>query len=351
MSSHLGQAFRDHRGLYLVMGLVALVILAETIYLGVPLSDFSEIAIMLVLVFVKFFIFMSFMGAVAFYRAGSWAQFKKMAASYFESPAFSYGLAGAGILISAAILFIIQKCYANAFNPIGFWDPYFAAWDKALHFGHYPQEYIIMVVNRFPLLARVMDIAYGVWFLAMFITGGYCLYADTNKERRMHFMWAYVVTFIIVGNIAATALMSVGPVFFGDFYPNLPNPYQFLLTHLDAINAKETLGFVAERHWLVEWTRNDQYIDFNAISAMPSMHNATMLFCALYWRQINRKAYLLTVTLAVAVFFATIYCGFHYAIDAYVGYAMVLPVWFIVGRYTKRLYSTPETMVLNRQQV
>lgn len=349
--SPLGMAIQRHKPLYLVMLVVAFITALQSVYIGVPLADFSDVFKMLLIALLNFLFFVLMMAVVVLVRVRSFTAFKKIASSYTESQVFAHGLVGMGALISVAILFIIQKCFVNILHPFGFWDPIFIVWDKALHFGRYPHEFIVQAVDQWPILARVMDISYTLWFPIVFWTGGYALFCDTNLRRRMHFLWVYILTFIVIGGATALAFSTAGPVFFGDFFLNVPNPYKPLVDHLDVMNAKMTLGFVVEREWLLYWTNNDQYIDMNSIAAMPSMHNAKMLFCALYLRSVNRFFFWLVAILCVPVFFATIYCGFHYALDAYVGYGMVLVIWFGMKGMINRLYPDIQSVVLNRQQV
>lgn len=345
----LQKAVAAYKPLFYVVAAFAAVTALQAIYLGVPLSDFSDARPMFLVALVKFIVFMVILALITFISCRcSVASFKKRVADYLENDTFCFGILGAFILISCSILFIIQKCFVPYFNPYGFWDPLFMAWDRALHGRQFPQDYIMAVVNTFPWVAKFLDIVYMLWFLVLYLTGAYCLYCDRNFRRRMHFMWAYVLTFLIVGSFLAIVLSSVGPVFYGDFFPAIANPYIPLMQHLDEMNAKMGLQFVSERHWLMTWTTNDQFIDMNSISAMPSMHNATMLFAAIYLKSVNRFAFWLVSIMAVFVLFASVYCGFHYAIDAYVGYGLVLLIWPLAGYLIKRLYPDTENMILTR---
>lgn len=345
----LQKAVAAYRPVFYVLMAFAAVTLVQSIYLGVPLSDFSDVKPMALVAIIKFIIFMFILTVFSFCSVRfSIVAFKKKFSSYLESDAFCFGVLGAFILISCSILFIIQKCFVAYLNPFGFWDPLFMEWDRALHGGQFPQDYMMRAVDRMPWIAKMLDIVYMLWFLVLYLTGAYCLYCDRNFRRRMHFMWAYIFTFLLVGSFSAIALSSVGPVFYGDFLPDLDNPYVPLVQHLAEMDRLMGLQFVSERHWLLKWTTDSQFIDLNSISAMPSMHNATMLFAAIYLKNVNKIAFGTVAVMAVLVYFASVYCGFHYALDAYVGYAIVLAIWPLTGWLIKRLYPDTENMVLTR---
>lgn len=344
----LRNVWRAHRPLYLAM-LAALGITAgQVAWLGLGFSDFHHYRFFLGAIFVHFAATMALLAGIAFFTGGMrWSRLRERARAYVESETFLFGLAGTIILSTGAALFIVQKCFIPHLHPFGYWDPIFAAADKWVHFGAYPHEYVVPLVERFPWTARVIDISYFGWYVILTATGIYCLYLERNFARRMQFIWGYLLTFLLCGCVAAMAFSSVGPVFYGDFIGGA-NPYLPLMEHLERLNASMRLNFFAERHWLVDWTRNEAVIDPNSISAMPSMHNATMLFSALYWRSIHRGMFLFVAAMAALVFVGSIYTGFHYAIDAYVAYGMVAALWYMSGRLVKKLYPDLQGLALSR---
>jgi hypothetical protein len=336
----LRKAFDTHRWLLLTVCLAWLVTALQCAYLGVTWADFlDDFGPALGIVFFKFLLLMLVLAAITFARLGFlWRSFEKTTNDYLSSETFFFGLVGAVVVVSASVIFIIQKCFIPFFNPFGYWDPVFAKWDLALHFGHYPHEYLVPIALRYPLFAQVLDCGYYAWYAVIAMTCTYCLYCDRNLRRRMRYLWSYVIAFLIVGSSLALVFSSVGPLFFSDFMPHAVNPYQGLIEHLSLMNDRVGLHFFAQRHWLLEWVRNDQFIDANSISAMPSMHNATMLFSALYLRTINRTAFGITCGMTVLVFLGSVYTGFHYAIDAYAGYGLIALIWWLTGGLVKRLY-------------
>lgn len=346
--------FAFYKPIAAVVAVFTLVTAAQAFYLKAPLADFSEIKPMVGISLIKFVVFMAVLGLIAFVSGGySLAALRKRAADYCQSEVFLFGLIGAIIMVICSVLFILQKCFIPYFNPFGFWDPLFVEWERALHGGTLPQQWMISLVAQLPWLPKMLDITYGLWFIVLYLTGAYCLYCDRDLQRRLHFLWGYVLTFIVGGSIAALAFSSVGPIFYAEMISaSGVDPYAFLHSHLAAQDARVGLSFVHDRHWLVDWTTDAEVINLNSLSAMPSMHNATMLFAAIYLKSVNRTAFWLVAGLTPLVFLASVYCGFHYAIDGYAGYLLVLALWPLAGRAAgwsvKRLCPDGKNMLLTR---
>ncbi|GGE38777.1 hypothetical protein GCM10007276_15110 [Agaricicola taiwanensis] len=71
------------------------------------------------------------------------------------------------------------------------------------------------------------------------------------------------------------------------------------------------------------------------ISAMPSLHNATsLLFALTAWRMDKRLGAAMYVVSAV-MFLGSVHLGWHYAVDAYLGWAMTGLAWWISGCYAR----------------
>lgn len=346
----LKKAINAHRWQLIIVGLMWLLIAVQSVRLGVTWSDFiNDVQPFIMTAFFKFCITMLVLGTIVFVQKKfSFWPFEKKANIYLNSETFFFGLVGSFIIVSASIIFIIEKCFIPFYNPFGFWDPLFAEWDRLLHFGYHPHEFLMPIADAFPPFAKLLDYCYFFWYLAITLTVTYCLYCDRNFRRRMHYIWAYIITFLFAGSSMALAFSSVGPLFYGDFILNTPNPYQDLMSHLAMINERTGLNFFEHKHILINWVRNSEIIDKNSILAMPSMHNATMLFAAVYLRTVNRYVFWGACVMVVLVFLGSVYTGLHYAIDAYVAYGVVIIIWLLTGRLIKKLYPGTENTILSR---
>ena len=61
---------------------------------------------------------------------------------------------------------------------------------------------------------------------------------------------------------------------------------------------------------------------------MPSMHNGTALLFALAGFQVNRTVGWLLLAHAGLIFIGSVVLAWHYAVDAYVAWALTLVLWY-----------------------
>lgn len=183
---------------------------------------------------------------------------------------------------------------------------------------------------------RVLDAAYAFWLLIMLFVTGYTMFVETDLYRRLRFLWTYLLSWILLGTVGATVFSSVGPIFFHDFYPQLPDIYADIPRNLDAMNSEGFMFAAKTRLLLLGWAQNDRIFDPNALSAMPSMHLAVSWIMVLYARSLGRRPLMLAVPFFALMYLGSIYLGFHYAVDAYVSVAVTSLIWWIAGKRLAR---------------
>jgi hypothetical protein len=98
------------------------------------------------------------------------------------------------------------------------------------------------------------------------------------------------------------------------------------MTYLRETNEIYTLWAVSTQDAL--WNGYAHGGLLQGISAMPSMHNATTLLIVLACWHLSKFVRFLTVGLAVLIFIGSIHLGWHYAVDAYLAWAITLAIWF-----------------------
>ncbi|MDH5556307.1 MAG: phosphatase PAP2 family protein [Alphaproteobacteria bacterium] len=209
------------------------------------------------------------------------------------------------------------------------WDGVFAAWDAALHGGIDPWRLLQPVLGH-PVITVAVDWVYGFWFLVVFGTFLWQAFSFTNPERRMRFLLSFVLSWILIGSVAAILLSSAGPVYLALLtgeetgYADLLSYLQFVDSHYSilAIDAQEML-------WNTYLSGEPQL--GHGISAMPSMHvAAAVLTTLLAWRAGN-PARIGTVLFVTAIFLGSIHLGWHYAIDGYFAAVMAFAIWKMTG--------------------
>lgn len=262
--------------------------------------------------------------------------FESATMGYLRSDRCMDGIIGLFIMFPVSFFFCIAKGLIPTLHKYTI-DPKLAAADRWLHFGHYPHEYIMPWIERHQLAAAV-DAFYLTWFVVVFAVLDFAIFLDRDQLRRMRFLWAYTLVWIILGNILALLLASVGPLFFADFYHGIKDPYAILLSHLHAQDKIEHLAIFDEGNLELGFTKGGQVINLNALSAMPSMHVAIAALLAFYAGKFSRLMTLLFTVYCALVMVSSVYLGWHYAIDGYAAVIGTGLVWLACGPLVRRLH-------------
>lgn len=348
MSLGLKSAFRDHKELLYVGGVYALLVLSEAFFLDVPALEYVSIVRLVFSQVVvsagcAFVILLSFCLCLYFYclyreasPAGARTRFKETLQARLRNNAIAQGLAGLTALQALDFLGP-HKSMIPRLNPFH-WDPLFAKWDALLHFGQQPFQLLAQAVDRLHL-GKCLVASYYIWFFVAMTVVTYCLFCDDNRVRRMQFLWAYLLSWIIIGSFMALSFSSAGPIFFNDFYPSLEDPFSGMHSYLSSVSEKLELRTFRMRDMLLRWAHDKNIIDLNGISAMPSMHVAVVWLQVLYLRTVSRPAFLLSIAFFLLILAGSVYLGYHYLIDGYVAILLSTIIWCGARNIAQRLYS------------
>lgn len=229
--------------------------------------------------------------------------------------------------------FTVIKASLPTFNPFS-WDATFELWDRWLHGGVAPWLLLHPLLGK-PLITHYINVAYALWFVVLCLTWLWQVFSLRDEALRRQFLWSLLITWIVLGNVAAMYLSSAGPCYFGRV-TGLPDPFEPLMSYLTQAHAVHTVWALNAQDLL--WQSHlDRHIQLAAgISAMPSLHVAlTTLFALVCWRS-NRWLGMLMTAYAVAIMLGSVHLGWHYAIDGYVGALGTVAIWWIVGRCLRR---------------
>ena len=232
------------------------------------------------------------------------------------------------------ITVILMKTFtfykANIPNVIPFdLDTTFAEWDRMVHFGFQPWELLHAAIG-YPPVTLLINVLYNFWFMVMWVVWAAFAFQDGTSNLRSRFLIAFALIWIVGGSLAATVLSSAGPAYFERLGIE-PNPYEPLLAYLRDVNAWWPLWALKTQDLL--WAAYEGRIDIQlGISAMPSMHNASMLLLALASWQYNKRVGIGMFAMVGIIYIGSIHLGWHYALDAYAGYAVTLVVWWLSGK-------------------
>jgi hypothetical protein len=220
------------------------------------------------------------------------------------------------------------RVYIPTFRPFS-WDPTLAEWDRLLHGGVYPWEWLQPILGH-PYVTTIFNGFYHLWFAAMF---GVVLWQMGSLKRprlRMQFFLTFVMLWALLGNVAATLLSSAGPVFYGRV-SGPPDPFAPLMSYLHAANEVAPVWALNVQDMLWDSYAQHGLAIIGGMTAMPSMHIATCTSFALVAFGANRKLGYLFVAFAVIVQIGSVHLGWHYAIDGYVAAIGTVLIWLAVG--------------------
>lgn len=187
-----------------------------------------------------------------------------------------------------------------------------------------------------PWFLIAIDRVYILWFTYAVILTGIVCFSSSSRDQitgalAIHACW------IIIGNLSATALSSVGPVFYdqtfgGSHFANLISTLRSAdVEHgLMAADAMDfLLGGVGTASWGV------------GISAMPSMHlSMAFLGVLVAWRlEKHRWLKLFTAAFTLATLVGSVHLGWHYLSDGLLSIALTIVIWWALGRFVDWSYN------------
>ncbi len=225
-------------------------------------------------------------------------------------------------LITFTFFFTAAKSNIERFYPFS-WDQTFDRWDQVLHFGYRPWE-ILQPVFGYPVVSFLVNLNYNAWFLVLIGFWAYFMVLAPRGLERTRFFLAFGLSWMIGGGLMATLLSSAGPCFYGRIGLS-PDPYAGLMTYLHAANQQYSLFAIQTQELLWQYHGSENLT--GGISAMPSMHNATVLLFVLATRNTSKFVRSIVLAHAILIFLGSIHFGWHYAVDAYIGWLIVLVLW------------------------
>lgn len=219
------------------------------------------------------------------------------------------------------------------------WDASFAEWDRVLHGGIAPWQWLHPLLGR-PWISSSINFVYNAWLLLLYFVLIWQAFTIRNRTVRMQFYVTFFLTWSLLGSVAATALSSAGPCYF-EYFTQGENPFSPLMAYLRQASTQVPLWSLAVQDELWLGYSNRTLEVGRGISAMPSMHVSSALLMALVaWRIHPGLGWAFSVFL-VAILIGSVHLGWHYAIDGYVSLIATTLLWKLSGRIVKyRFFQT-----------
>jgi hypothetical protein len=225
--------------------------------------------------------------------------------------------------------FTLFKSLIPAINPYS-WDPTFASWDEALHFGIAPWELLQPVLGH-PLATRIVNWLYNLWFVPLWFVWVWQAFRLHDRHLRLQFFYSLLLIWILLGVVAATIFSSAGPCYYGRLFAG-PDPFAPLMDYLHIADARyEVWALTAQELLWGNYTTSRIEIG-GGISAMPSMHIAMVFIFMLLGFRTARWLGWLFLAYFVAIQIGSVHLAWHYAIDGYFAAIGAAIVWWISGR-------------------
>lgn len=248
------------------------------------------------------------------------------------------GAALLNVLIGCVMLqaaFTMVKCSIPMLLP--FWaDPMLADLDEAIH-GGAPWQWAHGLIGMGE--GKALFVAYtniwGVWALLFPVI---LVLVDSDRARVKRFLVLFLAAWLLLGNVLATAGLSVGPV----YYDRLLGGERFAgLTALLAEGGmKDTvIGITQDALWQLYADGANWFGP--GISAFPSVHVAVATVAAIYLAERSRWLALPGFAYLAVVLFLSVYTGYHYAVDGYVSIAVLGGLWAVLKRRDAARAASP----------
>ena len=199
--------------------------------------------------------------------------------------------------------------------------------DQFVHFGYHPWE-LLQPILGLPILTQFLDLSYSIWFFLLF---GICTWMAISRFRRLRlqFFISFFMTWIILGNIMAIILSSVGPCYYGMVVDG-QSPYADLMNYLNAAGYNQSTPLLALQNQKLLWNSflSGVHLEFGGgISAMPSLHVAIAFLFVLVGMKIHKLLGVVFSYYALLIFLGSVHLGWHYAVDGYVAIVAVFTIW------------------------
>ena len=263
----------------------------------------------------------------------------------FSTNRLAYSLSGLCLLMA---LMVFQGTFTSVKNAMPVWQGGFqfdtvqADIDAFLHFGVDPWRWLHTVGANDWVRAAVEWNYNAFWFLLNFTILFFVATSPKAAPVRTRYLVCFMAVWVVVGNLLAVLFLSAGPAFYGQVTGDTARFGEQLAFLANGVGSPNSA--VSYQNYL--WSLYDagQTGFASGISAFPSVHVGLVTLNALFLREYNRYLGALAFLYAAFVAASSVYLAWHYAIDGYVGAAVVLLIYLVARKLIpadRRLSALP----------
>lgn len=212
------------------------------------------------------------------------------------------------------------------------WDPALSEWDRMLHFGRHPWQWLHPLL-QFAVVTATISFFYKLWFFHKYVMVVWQAFSLKRPQLRNQFLITMLLSWIINGFVLALIFSSAGPCYFHYFYPDLPNPYEGLMNFLRQSHERMEVMDLWAMDYLLQAYKAKTANLFSGISAFPSMHVSVALMNALVAWRIHRGLGAVFALYLGVIMIGSVHIGWHYAVDGYMSLVTTTLIWLMVGRF------------------
>jgi membrane-associated phospholipid phosphatase len=259
---------------------------------------------------------------------------RKLAARYAFSPERFARLFSGLALLMAMVLF--QGSFTSIKNVLpviqeGFpYDRIQADIDRWLHFGADPWRWLFAVGESAPV-RTVVEWNYNfLWFVISFGALFFVVTSPRAAAVRSRYLTAFMLNWLVVGNVLAGLFLSAGPAFYGMVTGDEARFAAQLAFLAGSADSPHSAAAYQAYLWSLHESGNPGF--GSGISAFPSMHVALAAMNAFFLAEYSRRWGMAALVYLAFITASSVYLGWHYAIDGYVAIIVVAAIHYALKR-------------------
>ncbi|MER9303478.1 phosphatase PAP2 family protein [Mesorhizobium sp. M0496] len=235
------------------------------------------------------------------------------------------------------ILPVFFSLFTSMKGDLGRMMPFYAdstliAIDRAIH-GGADAWLLLHPFFGYGPVTLAANFFYNLWFVVMGVVLFCVTFSVGNPRVRAQYLVAFVLTWALLGNLAASLFASVGPAFVMTFYGNAT--FSPLMDYLHATDVSYPIWALQTQQALLAEVTLDGPRLGGGISAFPSLHVAIATLNAIYLWRFGGPLRWAGVAFLIVIQLGSVLLAWHYGIDGYASMLATPIIWIVAGLIAK----------------